>query len=148
METMTKRKPGRPKKEQASQEAAPIAEAITKEDAIAMLNTEEVVEVEDDMAIETRGRMSDEERSDTDRQKVEMKLIGGLLLKHFREAIKNKELDFNQELQLFKSISPYLGYTKDGNKIAEDIGMDSFAMRYLEVNARIKTAAGRQSAKG
>lgn len=161
---MEERKIIRHKKESVAQAAAPtvvveepiqeevVLDEITKEDAIATIpeGSPAVVEGETEtinLHKENAGRPSEEDCVDVDRQKVEMKLIGGIILQHFKAALKNKELDFNQELQLFKTISPYLGYNKDGNKIAEDVGMDSFAMRYLEVNAKIKSVQGKRVSK-
>lgn len=101
----------------------------------------------DKRSCKTVGRITNEEKADVDFQKNEMRLIAGSVLRHFRRMVDNKELTFNQELQLFKEVSKYLGYNTDGNKSAEDIGMDTFAMKFLEVNARIKKAEKQSAIK-
>lgn len=94
------------------------------------------------------GKPSNAERADIDLQKKDMRLMAGHILLHFKQAVIKKELDFTQELQLFKELSKYIGYSNDGNKIAEDVGMDTFAMKYLEINTKIKSVAEKQSTRG
>ncbi len=94
------------------------------------------------------GKPTNAERADIDLQKRDMRLMAGHILLHFKQMVIRKELDFSQELQLFKELSKYIGYSNDGNKIAEDVGMDTFAMKYLEINTKIKSVAEKQSTKG
>lgn len=94
------------------------------------------------------GKPTNAERADIDLQKRDMRLMAGHILLHFKQMVIRKELDFSQELQLFKELSKYIGYSNDGNKIAEDIGMDTFAMKYLEINTKIKSVAEKQTTKG
>lgn len=128
--TALTKKRGRPKKAAAqfAQDEANIQSA-------------ELVPVEEIRScapVKHRGRLSSEELCDTNHQLSSMQELGGNILFHFSQQIKNKELDFKQELELFKIISPYLGYDSVGNKTAEDKGLDAYARKYVEVSQRIK----------
>lgn len=90
------------------------------------------------------GSPTSDARMDLDMHKREMLLMTGQMLRHFRQQVNRRELTFDQELRLFERVSKYLGYGEDGNKTKEDIGMDAFAMKYLDITAKIKTSARKQ----
>ncbi len=130
--------------EQAAKAAAPVVDVPTADVEVVSENDYPISK----RSPRTVGKPTNAERSDTDLQKQDMRLMAGHILLHFKQAVIKKELSFQEELQLFKEISKYLGYANDGNKTAEDIGMDTFAMKYLEINTKIKRAGEKQSTKG
>lgn len=135
----------KPRRGRAAKLAA-LQEEQKKNEEIAVVEAEEI-EYTPKRSMRTVGKPSKEERADSDMQKREMRLMAGYILLHFKQAVVQKKLDFNQELQLFKEISKYLGYANDGNKRQEDVGMDTLAMKYVEINARIKNVSGKSAAK-
>ena len=124
-------------------EEAPIEEVVEVIDSLPAPKEEDAVAVKNERPM----RLTREQRSDTDLQLTEIKGIVGDVLIHMRQAVQKKQLDFNQELKLLTTFAPYLGYDKVGNKTAEDIGMDSFAMKYIEINAHVKTAQEKSISK-
>lgn len=126
-------------KEQATEVAAPIA----------VMETEEVL---DNFPVAKRspnfvGKPTNGKRADVDSQKQQMRLIAGDILLHFKKKVHNNELTLDEEIKVFNSISKYLGYPSEGNKTVEDIGMDTFAMKYLEIDTRVKNVAKNTAAK-
>lgn len=119
----------------AAEVAVPVEDVVHVEEQLAETEGKYI----DRRSTRVAGRPSKETRADTDMQKSDMRLIAGYILLHFRQAVIKKELDFNQELQLFKTIAPFLGYNSEGNKLSKDVGMDVLAMKYLEVSAHINS---------
>lgn len=126
--------------EQAVETAAPIEDIATVES----------VELAPTGGKQIRRRMTKEEKeellADLGEQQKNMQIMAGMMLQRFKSAIENKELDFEQEIKLFREIKPFLGYNASGSKIAADIGMDSFALKYIELSSHINSV-GKQSSK-
>lgn len=125
------------KTEQAEQSAAPIidAEVVDSTDlaTIEPANAE-IVTPATYMSV------------DTDEQVACMRDMAGMMLKRWKRAIEKKQLTLDEEIKLFKEIKPYLGYGTVGNKSQTDIGMDTLAIKYIEVSSHIKKR-GRPSTK-
>lgn len=139
-QTTLKKKRGRPAKKAVA--AAPVE--------IPTLAVEEVKETAP--AVQTqyvakRGALTDIERSDPNIQIQGMQMLAGEILMHFKDAIKKKQLGFVEELKLFHEIAPYLGYTTGGNKLPADVGLETQARKFVEINQRVRVVEQRLVSK-
>jgi len=149
--------------EQAAKAAAPFTikkkelsvlptEEVTEEttESIAVIPTEEVVESNryHRKSPNPARALSAIEKSDTNVQLGLIQSLAGEILVSIKRRVKNKELNFEQEVKLFNAIKPYLGYETEGNKTAADVGMEALAIKYLEISAKAKTKSKSTLTKG
>ena len=123
--------------EQAEQSAAPFVEAeVVESNELATIddNCEEIVQPVSYLTI------------DADEQVSCMRDMAGTMLRRWKRAVEKNELSLDEEIKLFKEIKPFLGYGTVGNKTQADIGMDTLAIKYIEVSSHIKKR-GRPSSK-